>query len=324
MAKKKYTKSLNEIWHERKRTVGSMLLLFAVVMTAIMGVRTVLNYVDFDNLKKLFSPTQEEHGYSTLYNASRYFFRIYYPDDKWKVEGESHGFMIDDETGLVAEMYPLVYADPVTPGPDADPKATAAVSFDKIRDNSLTVRYYYKNYTDEMLEAAGSLDESDGNVPEDKDAGKDEISDGASSSGTAKTEEPANDESSAGPASPAPATAVPVNTDIRLLDIAAEKVYGDYSLILGENYDISKLQTHKTERFGYTLRWFTYTQKNPGGENPGRKTDVYIIARSSNYLVITYESIDNVTYRTTPESYTKYRSEFLSILNEFQLSVFSD
>ncbi len=67
--KKKYVRSLNEIWHERKRTVGSMLVLFAVVMVAIMGVRAVLNYVDFENLKKIFTPTEEQHKYSTLYNA---------------------------------------------------------------------------------------------------------------------------------------------------------------------------------------------------------------------------------------------------------------
>ena len=105
--KKKYVRSLNEIWHERKRTVGSMLVLFAVVMVAIMGVRAVLNYVDFENLKKIFTPTEEQHKYSTLYNASRYFFRIYYPEDKWEVEGETHGFFMDEKTGLVAEMYPL-------------------------------------------------------------------------------------------------------------------------------------------------------------------------------------------------------------------------
>ena len=311
MAKKKYVKSLNEIWHERKRTVGSMLLLFAVVMTAILGVRTVLNYVDFDNLKKIFSPTQEEHGYSTLYNASRYFFRIYYPEDKWKVEGESHGFLMDEESGLVAEMFPLIYADPVTPGPDSDPKATAVISFDKIRDDTLTVRYYYKRYTDEMLQAAGNEENGD-------------ISESSSSSGSLSESAPPEENSSADPASPAPATAIPVNTDIRLLDISAEKVYAEYKQLLGENYDISSLQTYKTTRFGYTLRWFTYTQKKPGGINPGQKTDVYIIARSSNYLVITYESIDDVTYKLTPESYSKYRSEFLSILNEFQLSVFND
>ena len=147
--KKRYVKSLNEIWHERKRTVGSMLVLFAVVMVAIMGVRALLNYVDFDNLKNMFKPAQEEHGYSTMYNASRYFFRIYYPEDKWKVEGEAHGFLMDEETGLVAEMYPLIYADPVTPAPGSDPEATASVVFDKVRDSSLTVRFYYRNYTDD-------------------------------------------------------------------------------------------------------------------------------------------------------------------------------
>ncbi len=322
--KKKYVKSLNEIWHERKRTVGSMLLLFAVVMVAIMGVRAVLNYVDFENLKKIFTPAQEEHGYSTLYNASRYFFRIYYPEEKWEVEGDTHGFLMDEESGLVAEMYPLIFADPVTPGPDADPKATAVVSFDKIRDPSLNVRFYYKEYTEEMLKEASLDEETDapGASPAQEE---NDISNGASSSGSGKTADNNNEgQPSAEPATPAPATAVPVNTDIQLLDIAAEKVLDESKTALGALYDFSEMKTLKTSRFGYTLRWFTYTLKNPAEGNPGRKTDVYIIARSSNYIVITYEGIDAKTFRTTPESYTKYRDEFLSILNEFQLSVFSD
>ncbi|MBP5631791.1 MAG: hypothetical protein J6Y21_03410 [Clostridia bacterium] len=304
--KKKYVRSLNEIWHERKRTVGSMLVLFAVVMVAIMGVRAVLNYVDFENLKKIFTPTEEQHKYSTLYNASRYFFRIYYPEDKWEVEGETHGFFMDEKTGLVAEMYPLVFADPVTPAPDSDPKATAVISTDKVRDMSLVISYYYREYTDEMLEEAEKQGNDDNDVNYENDV-----------------ETPAQ-EATGGTSEPAGSTPVPVKTDIVLLDLAAEKVHGDYEASAGLLYDISELKTYKTDRYGYTLRWFTYTYKNASEGNPGRKTDVYIIARSSNYIVITYEGIDRVTFLETPESYTKYKADFLDVLNEFQLSVFDD
>lgn len=313
--KKKYVRSLNEIWHERKRTVGSMLVLFAVVMVAIMGVRAVLNYVDFENLKKIFTPTEEQHKYSTLYNASRYFFRIYYPEDKWEVEGETHGFFMDEKTGLVAEMYQLVFADPVTPAPDSDPNATAVISTDKVRDTSLVISYYYRNYTDEMLEEANKQGNGENHV--------NDTNDGIYAAYENDVSTPAQ-EATGGPASPAGSTPVPVKTDIVLLDVAAEKVYGDYEASAGLLYDISEMKTYKTDRYGYTLRWFTYTYKNASEGNPGQKTDVYIIARSSNYIVITYEGIDRVTFLETPESYTKYKTDFLDVLNEFQLSVFDD
>ena len=105
---KKIKKSYNEIWNERKRTIGSLLLLVVVVMFAVSGVRYLLNYIDFQNIKEIISAPAEEHKYPNLYNASRYFFRIYYPDG-WMAEGGANGFFIDESTGLAAELYPLVF-----------------------------------------------------------------------------------------------------------------------------------------------------------------------------------------------------------------------
>ena len=52
--------------------------------------------------------------------------------------------------------------------------------------------------------------------------------------------------------------------------------------------------------------------------------DVYIVARSSNYIVIVYEATGPLAKGGTPESYTLYKDAFLDILNEFRLSVFED
>ena len=293
--KKNYKRSYNEIWHERKRTVVSMLVLFAVVMVAIMGVRAVLDYIDFNRIKDIFNAPQETHKYETMHNASRYFFRIYYPDDKWKVEGELHGFMLDDSSGLVAIMYPLIYEDPATPGPDADPAATSAVSFEKVRDYSALCQFRYKKYTPEMLERANGAGSAA--LPE-------------------ATENP-----SASPTS-ATSSAATVKTDTPLLDVSAEAVYQEYKAQYGAYYKISDLKTYKTERYGYNFKWFSCSYS--GSSGTAFMTDVFVIARSTNYIVITFEANGLSSDGITPDSYLKYRDSFLDVLNEFQLSVFED
>jgi hypothetical protein len=309
--KKKYVKSYNEIWHERKRTIVSMLLLFAVVMVAIMGVRVIKDNIDFENLKNIFEAPQEEHKYSTMYNASRYFFRIYYPEDKWAVEGGDFGFMTDTETGEVAQMYPLVYADPVTPAPDADPSATAVIVYDKVRDPSVTARFYYREYTEEMLNA--------GQEPEEEPEASGDLSVNATrapeaTGATADTASSATGDLQQGSA---------VNTDIRLLDVCAEATYYDY--VVRYTANVGEIKELKTGRYGYTFKWFTYSHTAGIGEaTEAYKTDVYIVARSSNYLVITFESKCDISEGTVPAAYDKYRASFIDILNEFQLSVFDD
>ncbi len=309
--KKKYVRSYNEIWNERKRTVGSMLLLFAVIMVAIMGVRTVQGMLDLTKIKDILVAPTEQHKYENLHNASRYFFRIYYPDN-WQAEGETNGFMMDDKTGLVAILYPLVYADPVTPGPSAGPSATAVVSFDKVRDKSLTASFYYKNYTEDMLERAKQQDAGSGS--------------GSSTSGRqAEDNDPtaapvtANSSAVITPDPNAP-TPVPVKTDITLLDIAAGDYYEDFKTGTGAGYEVGELKAYNTDQ--YSFRTFTYAYTDPLLTR--HMADVYIVARSSNYIVIVYEATGPLAKGGTPESYTLYKDAFLDILNEFRLSVFED
>lgn len=309
--KKKYVRSYNEIWNERKRTVGSMLLLFAVVMVAIMGVRTVQGMLDLTKIKDILVAPTEHHKYENLHNASRYFFRIYYPDG-WQAEGETNGFMMDDNTGLVAVLYPLVYADPVTPGPAADSAATAEVSFEKVRDRTLTASYYYKNYTEDMLERAKQLEDagSSGSTTSREYAAPGEV-----------TVPPvtANSQAVITPDPNAP-TPVPVKTDITLLDIAAGDYYKEFKTGQGAGYEVGELKSYKTDLYSFRTFQYAFTDASL----IRHMADVYIVARSSNYIVIVYEATGPLAKGGTPESYTRYRNAFLDILNEFRLSVFED
>ena len=309
--KKKHVRTYNEIWNERKHTVGSMLLLFAIIMVAIMGVRTVQGMLDFTKIKDLIIAPTEQHKYENLHNASRYFFRIYYPDG-WQAEGESNGFMLDDKTGLVAILYPLVYADPVTPGPSDDPAATARVVFDKVRDTTLTSYFYYKNYTEDMLQRAEQQEQA---------AGAGSTTSGREDGSEAVTAAPVTANSStvitADPAAPTP---VPVKTDITLLDIAAGDYYEAFRTGTGSSYEVGELQAYQTDL--YSFRTFRYAFTDTALTR--HMADVYIIARSSNYIVIVFEATGPLAKGGTPESYTRYKSAFLDILNEFRLSVFED
>ena len=63
---KKYKRSYNEIWHERKRTIGSLLLLVAVFIAVVMGVRAVLDFVDFSKIRTILDAPTEQHKYENL------------------------------------------------------------------------------------------------------------------------------------------------------------------------------------------------------------------------------------------------------------------
>jgi len=292
---KKYKRSYNEIWHERKRTIGSLLLLVAVFIVAVMGVRYVLNLVDFSNIRSILDAPTEEHKYPNLYNASRYFFRIYYPDD-WAVEGGNNGFIMNEDTGLVAELYPLVYQDPVTPAPDADPEATAVVVFDKVRDPSLTVSFYYRDYTEaQQAEAEGTAEATPTPVV---------------------TAAPTLEAGSTATAEVAQKQMV----NLKLLDEITQSVYAEYTAKGGETYRFTEPELYETDLYYFQKFTFSYTDVNLLRHTE----DVYVVVRASNYVVIEYDASGVFNGSMDPESYGKYSEAFADILNEFRLSVFED
>lgn len=48
---------------------------------------------------------EEEHEGYTKFRTSRYFFQVFFPED-WTIEQDINGFLLNDESGLVAKITP--------------------------------------------------------------------------------------------------------------------------------------------------------------------------------------------------------------------------
>ncbi len=139
---KKKTKE-QSIWQQRKTTLLYLIILVIVIMVMVMAVRSIVSYVETNNT---FSSPEEKGKYENKYNASRFFFRLYYPD-QWQVNTDTNGFMLDDSKNLVLELYPLVQVlDTETPKPSQNPEDVSGM----IRDESLTASFYYGAYNEEQ------------------------------------------------------------------------------------------------------------------------------------------------------------------------------
>ena len=71
----------------------------------ILIVLLVVSWPAIIELEKAIEGGPEE-GYA-MFNASRYFFRYYYPED-WITDRETDGFLMNKETGLVGTLVPAV------------------------------------------------------------------------------------------------------------------------------------------------------------------------------------------------------------------------
>ncbi len=137
------------LWTQKKKKI---ILLIAAVMVLVFAVSFVSYFrVEEEQKEEEFKP------YDSMYNASRYFFRVFYPDN-WDVSAEPYGFFLD-EKGLVLELFPLkkVSNTPgttgdATPTPSPTPENTASATVDPRagmeRDTTLTIKIYYKEYGD--------------------------------------------------------------------------------------------------------------------------------------------------------------------------------
>ena len=137
------------LWTQKKKKI---ILLIAAVMVLVFAV-SFISYFKVEEEKK----EEEFKPYDSMYNASRYFFRVFYPDN-WDVSAEPYGFLLNEE-GLVLELFPLkkISQTPgataeLTPTPSPTPENTASATVDPRagmeRDTSLTVKIYYKEYGD--------------------------------------------------------------------------------------------------------------------------------------------------------------------------------
>ncbi len=149
-------KAKSNLWAKNRKT---FLVLIVMVMIVAIGV-SFISYFKVEQDEE-DTETESDAPYASMHNASRYFFRVFYPDD-WNVNADQFGFMLDSKTGLVLELFPLKKMSSASPGPDtpasASPTASAAASAPASasaspdpragmeRDGDLTVSFYYKDY----------------------------------------------------------------------------------------------------------------------------------------------------------------------------------
>lgn len=270
MGKKKQKEE--NIWYQRKITLLYLIVLVIVVMVMIMAVRSIVSYVESNNI---FSSEESNEKYDNKYNASRFFFRLYYPDN-WHVNTETHGFWLNEEQHLVLELFPMVKVVH-TQAPTATPAAgTGDVVGDRlagmVRDESLTASFYYYAYTDEQKQW---IEDHPSNVP-------------------VLSEE---------------LTELENQTDLKLLDKIGGDVYNAMTSGFDRNlYTYTELSVYETRDI--TFKYFTYQYKNMGID---RTADVYVAVRSGNYYVIIYDGISSEeenAYRTHKNAFLSILEEF--------------
>lgn len=121
-----------------------------IIVSAIVTVIVILLLFSNslrDMVKEAVKP--DESKLSQTYNASRYFFRVGYPDD-WYVEKDANGFGFksDNDKGIVIRMYnsedSSVKSEPITtPANQENPE-------EKLIDNdySTVINFFYRGITD--------------------------------------------------------------------------------------------------------------------------------------------------------------------------------
>lgn len=162
------------LWIEKKKKI---ILLIAAVMAVVL----VVSFISFFKIEE---EKQEEEfkPYDSMYNASRYFFRVFYPDD-WDVNADPYGFILD-ENGLVLELFPLkkIVATPLPEGatPTIKPTPTPIVGSASAtvdpragmeRNNDLTIKFYYREYgdiADKILSAGEETQAASSSSPDNR------------------------------------------------------------------------------------------------------------------------------------------------------------
>ncbi len=275
MEKKRKKKSKEQsVWYQRKITLLYLIILVVVIMVLVMAVRSVISYVE--NNTSFSSSGEDNEKYGNKHNASRFFFRVYYPDH-WQVNAHSNGFWLNEEQHLVLELFPMVKVVH-TPGPTATPTPAVGDSTPDrfagmIRDESVTASFYYYDYTEAQKQW---IQEHPFQAPE--------VSQDL--------------------------TEVVNRTDLQLLDKIAQEVYTNMTGSFDKAVYTWDAQMTNLETTDITLKTYTYQYTKDGVSH---KADVYVAVRSSNYYVIVYDGVCDETdnaYGTHRKTFLSILEEF--------------
>ena len=282
-------KAKRNLWARKRNT-------FTIGIVVVMIIVLAVSFVSFFKIEET-KEEEEYKPYESMYNASRYFFRVFYPDD-WDVNADSYGFLMNEETGLVLELFPLkiisATASPVgtgntpnltsTPSPTLKATASASASIDPRagmeRNNDITISFYYKEY----------------------DAVLDEMKQSSESSGATATPDvtPSNTVSS-------PSAEVK-EAPVELGDLA-QHIFDKFKSEHEEGYTYSVLKSYEGATVNFYSMSYNYIKDdiNMSGE-------IYVAARAMSYYII---HIDG-----TASAFRRYGDVIENIVYNIKFSVF--
>lgn len=300
-------KAEQNLWIQKKKKI-------IMLIAAVMAVVFLISFVSFFKTDEVDIP-KEYKPYDSMYNASRYFFRVFYPDD-WDVNADQYGFLMDEE-GLVLELFPLKKIQ-ATPGATSDGKSTptptpvptlptgsgASATVDPRagmeRNPDLSMKIYYHTYDD-----VKALIESLKGKIESETTASSETS--ATSPVTATPQATQKAEST----SVATATAGNKTAPIELVDLA-EYLFDEFKTKNKDSeyqYSFIAPQTYRGVNVEYCVLPYTYVK-----DDIKISGEMYVASRAMAYYVIYVEG--------TSSAFTKYNTVVENILYNLKFSVF--
>lgn len=271
--------------------------LFLAVIVVVMIAVLAISFISFFKTEET-DEAEEKKPYDSMYNASRYFFRVFYPDD-WDVSSDSYGFLLNSDDGLVLELYPLqkILATPVpTPAVTATPVPSSPTSSATIdpragmeRNSDLTMYFYYKEY-DALYEYIKTL------LP------------AASAEPATPTPEPPTPQSSGTPlnGSPVPEQKKPPMELNVIADYVFDQFKKDHE---SAGYGYSNKRGYNAENIEFVVLPYSYILNNVE-----MKGELYVAARAMAYYIIRVDG--------TKPAFEKYNSVTQNILYNMKFSVF--
>lgn len=294
-------------WYKNKKSFAVLFIILILVIVSLMVANIAKAWIQ--KMREEEATKAEE--VVDMYNASRYFFRVYYSAN-WNVNGGANGFMINSNTGLVLEAFPLV-ENPITPEPTiaasesvtptlkegqtSKPTATPDPREGLIRYQYATARFYYREYTDFGIEKKDPTT----------------IAPDHTHSITATPDATSTPQITGGQTvSP---TVFDSDTPVKLEEVfesVKEYIDGqDYEDIIYE-VDEGQILELGGKRFGKA----TYTYSDTNGMT--YKCDIYVAVRKMAYYVITFEAVENNEIK----AHSKYSDEFEGMVEDMLFSVF--
>lgn len=296
-------KAEQNLWIQKKKKI-------IMIIAAAMVVIFVVSFVSFFKTDEVNVP-EEKKPYESMYNASRYFFRVFYPDD-WDVNAEQYGFFLDEE-GLVLELFPLkkisatsgatgsATATP-SPTPTASAGSTASATVDPRagmeRNTDLTIKFYYKKYDDIKDKIVSS---------------KDDVATDAENTDVIQTTPTPSVTGSLHATATATGTASKRKAPVELIDLA-EYLFDEFKEKNKDSeykYSFTAPKTYKGDNADYCVLPYTYVK-----DDIKMSGEMYVASRSMCYYIIYVDG--------TSSAFTKYNTVVENMLYNLKLSVFDD